>query len=189
MQAEQARHSTQRPIGCWIFVIDKTANPEDALALNHWLTRRKVSTEDYTGNGLLPNNLLYKMLGIRKLSEMICELGEDAYFIGKFEKAWKDILEKSPPDPEKHKVRILPLQNHRFPRKFFEKGLNRFLAPYPSEDSKGRDFSPSSALSVFFPFLPLAFWDTPSDFVYTIGLTAAVICFIYFVFKEVRRIF
>jgi hypothetical protein len=182
-----------RPIGCWIFVVDNSREALDPLVFNHWVTRRKVSTEDYHGNGVLPNNLLYKILGIRKLSEMVCELGEDAYFIGKFEKAWKEILEKSPPDPTKHKVRILPLQNHRFPRKFFEKGLSRFLGSYDVEDSKGKKFT-GSALSLLLPAtlhstILQVFWDTPSDFIYTVGITAAVIFFLYFVFREVRKIF
>ena len=80
-------------------------------------------------------------------------------------------------DASKHYVKIFPAEGYLFPKNLFQ---NTAL-----KDLMG-NFTSSGSAAVGF-LMPLAIWDDPLVFAEAMGLSAALIFFLYFLFREVSK--
>ena len=173
---------SEPPLGCWILVYPRTDSPPTNAVIeepsvvekdptpssidiyrNHYVAKRLVTTKDYPR-------------GSNWVSRRFDEIGEWSFFVGVLTKTMQALRDRY--DPSCHAIRIIPAKDHRFPEKMFRlRGLKNHLANY-------------SSAALIIPVIPLqVFWDTPQDFVLTIGLTSAVVLFIFYVFKLVTKKF
>jgi hypothetical protein len=179
MQSQGAK--VRKPLGCWIVVFDRSALSTIGHPYNnHYIAKRLVTTKEYDYPNGIGHHAISKILGITRVKRGIASIGEGLFFLGRFYKTFQLMKEELNLDPARHAVRIMPASDCMFPERFFRRpGLKELVSKYGDASVLALPLSPAL----------LQFWDTSSDFVYTVGITAAVVLFVYFAFKEARRIF
>ncbi|MGA2875829.1 MAG: hypothetical protein ABSE82_09880 [Nitrososphaerales archaeon] len=180
MSKDAETKKSKLPLGCWILVYNRgqvEGQTDENIYRNHYVCKRLVTTSEFHDDAV-PHSFITKVLGITALRAGISAMGERAFFLGRFYKTFLVLKTEMGLDPSKHVIKIVPANDCRFPKRIFQrKGLKEFVEPF------------SMPLFALIPFRAnqLVFWDTPSDFVLTIGLTAAVVLFVFFTFKLVMK--
>ncbi len=157
----------QGRLGCWILVYERTG---ESVYHNHYLAKRLVSSDGYHGPEV-PGSWLSDAVGLVALGRGINKLGEGMFFLGRLYKAWVGLRDEFKLEPSKHKVKVTPAEGYVFPRRLFTRRAFRGLI--------------NGYTSVLVS--PLAIWDDPLTFSFAIGLSAAIVLFLYFLFKEVSK--
>ncbi len=157
----------QGRLGCWIIVYERTA---ESVYHNHYLAKRLVSSDGYHGPEV-PSSWLSEAVGLVALGRGVNKLGEGMFFLGRLYTSWVSLKDELKLEPSKHKVRIAPADHYVFPKRLFSRKAFRGL------------INGYTAILVS----PLAIWDDPLTFTFAIGLSAAVVLFLWFLFKEVSK--
>jgi hypothetical protein len=85
---------------------------------NHYLARRQVSSEGWTG-AEVPSSKLAHWFGETSFGQGFNQLSEGMFFVGRLVIAWKELKDEGKLDPIKHYVEIERIEGCRFPEKLF----------------------------------------------------------------------
>ncbi len=91
---------------------------EYAQVRNHYLARRLVTTEGWSGSEV-PRGKIAQWFGETAFGHGLNELSEGLFFIGRLVGSWKVLKDELKLDPSRHYVKIQPAEGCRFPRKLF----------------------------------------------------------------------
>ncbi len=114
--------AAREPLGCLILVFARDGSQVDGAApyRNHYLARRFVSSEGWTGSEV-PRGKLAAWFGETSFGQGLNELSEGLFFLGRLVLAWKQLKEESKLEPSKHFVKIAKADGCRFPQRLFSR--------------------------------------------------------------------
>jgi hypothetical protein len=124
--------AVREPLGCLILVFDREATPgtEQASYRNHYLARRLVTTEGWSGHEV-PRNMLAKFFGSFASASGLNDAAEAMFFLGRFFRARKSLKDEDKLSPEKHLLKIVEAEGYRFPEKFLRsRGFGELMEGY-----------------------------------------------------------
>lgn len=84
---------------------------------NHYLARRQVSSEGWTGSEI-PRGIIGKLFGGASIVGGLNNAAEVMFFVGRFYRALGDIKGENGLDPAKYSLKIMGINGYRFPGKF-----------------------------------------------------------------------
>jgi hypothetical protein len=167
MGSNQVVATEAEKLGCWLFVFPRD-DPENYR--NHYVAKRLITSEGYHASKA-PNGWLAETLGLSGLARGLGTIGEGMFFLGQLYKTWITVKDELELDPTKHRVKITAADGYRFPKKLFDRPAFKGL------------INGYTMIAI----TPLAIWDDPITFSFTAGLTAAVVLFVYFLYRTVDR--